>query len=324
MSYPLAKLPPLDLVRGFVAVGRRMSITLAAQDLHVTQSAVSRQIRALEAHLGVPLLVRGFRSVSFTSEGAQLFRMADVWLSQLGDLTEQLRAPERRTPVTVTTTIGVASLWLLPRLGAFQAAHPHIDVRVAADNRLIDIDRESVDIAIRYSLRAMVPDAAAWMFGESVVPVAHPSLDPRELDARELQRHVLLEFDDPTRPWLQWSEWLNARGLNRARAKGMLRFNQYDQIVLAALAGHGIALGRVALIAPMLADGRLHAVGGQAALATEHAYWLVRNARRSTPDADVVAQWLMEQAAATERDLRDESALNKGASDAAAPRPYGP
>jgi DNA-binding transcriptional LysR family regulator len=324
MSYPLAKLPPLDLVRGFVAVGRRMSITLAAQDLHVTQSAVSRQIRALEAHLGVPLLVRGFRSVSFTSEGAQLFRMADVWLSQLGDLTEQLRAPERRTPVTVTTTIGVASLWLLPRLGAFQAAHPHIDVRVAADNRLIDIDRESVDIAIRYSLRAMVPDAAAWMFGESVVPVAHPSLDARELDARELQRHVLLEFDDPTRPWLQWSEWLNARGLNRARAKGMLRFNQYDQIVLAALAGHGIALGRVALIAPMLADGRLHAVGGQAALATEHAYWLVRNARRSTPDADVVAQWLMEQAAATERDLRAESALNKGASDAAAPTPYGP
>jgi DNA-binding transcriptional LysR family regulator len=205
--------------------------------------------------------------------------------------------------VTITTTIGVASLWLLPRLGDFQEAHPHIDVRVAADNRLIDIDRENVDIAIRYSLRDGVPDSAAWLFGESVVPVAHPSLGARGLDARELQRHVLLEFDDPTRPWLQWQEWLNARGLGRIPAKGMLRFNQYDQIVHAALAGHGIALGRLALIAPMLADKRLEAVGGQAAHATELAYWLVRNARRSTPDADVVTQWLMEQAAATARDL---------------------
>jgi len=135
------------------------------------------------------------------------------------------------------------------------------------------------------------------------VPVAHPSLDARELDARELQRHVLLEFDDPTRPWLQWSEWLNARGLGRVRPKGMLRFNQYDQIVHAALAGHGIALGRLALIAPMLADRRLTLVGSPAASATEHAYWLVRNARRSTPDADVVTQWLVDQAAATARDL---------------------
>src|SRR3546814_4525234 len=86
MPYPLSKLPPLDLVRGFVAVGRRMSITAAAQDLHLTQSAVSRQIRALEAHLGVALLSRGFRSVSFTSEGAQLFRLADPWLTRLGEL----------------------------------------------------------------------------------------------------------------------------------------------------------------------------------------------------------------------------------------------
>ena len=97
------------------------------------------------------LLVRGFRSVSFTSEGARLFRMADIWLAQLGDLTEQLRA-RCRTPVTVTTTIGGRCCGCC-RAGDFQAAHPDIDVRVAADNRVIDIDRESVDIAIRYSLR---------------------------------------------------------------------------------------------------------------------------------------------------------------------------
>ena len=279
-----------------------MSITLAAEDLHVTQSAVSRQIRALEAHLGVPLLVRGFRSVSFTSEGARLFRMADIWLAQLGDLTEQLRAPERRTPVTVTTTIGVASLWLLPRLGDFQAAHPDIDVRVAADNRVIDIDRESVDIAIRYSLRDTVPDGAAWMFGESVVPVAHPRWTCAAWTRANCSATCC--WNSTTEPALAAMVRMAQRARPVARAaQGMLRFNQYDQIVHAALAGHGIALGRLALIAPMLADRRLAAVGGQPASATEHAYWLVRNARRSTPDADVVTRWLTEQAAATARGL---------------------
>ncbi|MFU1928132.1 LysR substrate-binding domain-containing protein [Bordetella hinzii] len=296
MPFPLAKLPPLDLVRGFVAVARRMSITQAAQDLHVTQSAVSRQIRSLEAHLGVALLRRGFRSVSLTPEGAQLFRLADPWLTELGELSAQWRTPGRRLPVTVTTTIGVASLWLLPRLGAFQAAHPDIDVRVAADNRVMDLDREGVDIAIRYCTAEHVSEDAQWLFGETVLPVAHPSLAMTRLDGDSLQEQVLLEFDDPTRPWLQWDSWLESRGLGRTRPRSMLRFNQYDQVVHAALAGHGVALGRHALIAPMLADGRLRAVGGEAPGSTPLSYWLVRNPRRPSAEADIVAEWLRTQA----------------------------
>ncbi|WP_459616589.1 LysR substrate-binding domain-containing protein [Bordetella sp. 2513F-2] len=294
----LARLPPLDLVRGFVAVGRRMSITLAAQDLHLTQSAVSRQVRALEEHLGVRLLERGFRSVAFTAEGATLFRLADPWLAQLAELAGQWREPGRRMPVTVTTTIGVASLWLLPGLGEFQAAHPEIDVRVAADNRILALERENVDIAIRYSPAQGVPAQAVRLFGERVAPVAHPMLGIAAIDADTLRQHVLLEFDDPTRPWLQWAEWLAARGLQGARPRSMLRFNQYDQIVHAALAGHGIALGRLALIGAMLQERRLVAVGAPQAGAGRHAYWLVRNPRRSSPDADVVADWLVRRARA--------------------------
>ncbi|OZI27217.1 LysR substrate-binding domain-containing protein [Bordetella genomosp. 7] len=303
MSYPLSKLPPLDLIRGFVAVGRRMSITAAARDLHLTQSAISRQVRALEAHLGVPLLKRGFRSVAFTSEGARLFHMADPWLSQLGELAGQWRAPERRIPVTVTTTIGVASLWLLPRLGEFQAQHPAVDVRVAADNRLLDIERDGVDIAIRYTPRDAAPEAAQWLFGEAVAPVAHPSQGIGAIDALSLPRLVLLEFDDPTRPWLQWAEWLQAHQLGSVRPKGMLRFNQYDQIVHAALAGHGVALGRQALVEPLLAQQRLVAVGPPLQSASRHAYFMIRGAHARSPDVDTVADWLAAQARATARML---------------------
>lgn len=113
-----------------------------------------------------------------------------------------------------------------------------------------------------------------------VLPVAHSSFDLPSLDAAVLRELVLLEFDDPTRSWLQWGSWLDSRGLGRARPKSMLRFNQYDQAVHAALAGHGVALGRYALIASMLAEGRLHPVGGEAPGDTPLAYWLVCNPRR--------------------------------------------
>lgn len=298
MPTPLTKLPPLDLVRGFVAVARRMSITQAAQDLHLTQSAVSRQIRSLEAYYGVPLLTRGFRSIALTPEGAQLFRLADPWMNQLGELGEHWRHPGRRMPVTVSTTVGVAALWLLPRLGAFQQAHPGIDVRVAADNRVLPLAQDGVDIAIRYCHGRPAGETAQWLFGEAVLPVAHPALAEASLDARHLPQQVLLEFDDPTRPWLQWEEWLTAHGMPQQHPRGMLRFNQYDQVVQAALAGQGVALGRLALIAPMLADGRLRPLGAATPQETPLSYWLVRNPRRVSPDTETVAQWLLAQAQA--------------------------
>src|SRR5687768_4670566 len=118
MPLPLVRLPPLDLVKGFVAVGRRMSITQAADDLCVTQSAMSKQVRALEDALGVKLFHRGYRSVSFTEEGERLFRSADAAVQQLQDAASGLKAAGKR-PVTLTASIGVAGLWLLPRLGEF-------------------------------------------------------------------------------------------------------------------------------------------------------------------------------------------------------------
>src|SRR5689334_24428383 len=179
MGGPVSRLASLDLTRCFVAVGRRMSITVAAQDLCLTQSAVSRQIQALEESLGVRLLVRGYRSISFTPEGEQLFRVVDGAVQQLQDAFAALVSERKRLPVTITASIGFTALWLLPRLGDFQQRYPNIDIRLAADNKLLDLQAEGADLAIRYCAARTAPQGAIRLFGEAVVPVAHPSLAVR-------------------------------------------------------------------------------------------------------------------------------------------------
>ena len=303
MSVPIARLLSLDLIRGFVAVGRRMSITLAAQDLYITQSAVSRQIRALEDLLGVKLLTRGHRSIAFTPEGDRLFRSANSAVQQLQDAIGAIRVGAVRHPVTITCTIGFASLWLLPRLRNFQQEHPGVDLRIAASDRVEDLRSEGIDLAIRYCARKTAPEGAVRLFGETVVPVAHPALGIDSLDSpRSLERHFLLEFEGARFPWLHWHEWLASQGWDKAKPKGTLRFNQYDQVITAAMAGQGIAIGRLTLLGPMLSDGRLRILASrQPGPVTAHAYWLVQAREKPRSDVATAARWIQSQAEAQAR-----------------------
>lgn len=302
MSLPLVQLSSLDLIRGFVAVGRRMSITLAAQDLCITQSAMSRQIHALEDRLSVPLLVRGHRSITFTAEGERLFRSANGAVQQLQDVLGELRPQGTARPVMLSASIGVTGLWLLPRLSRLQALHPGIDLRVSANNRVVDLRQDGIDLAIRYAAPSAAPQGATRLFGESLLPVAHPALGAKALNsAKALASLTLLEFDDPQHPWLQWADWLQAMGWSRAQPRSVLRFNQYDQVIQAALAGQGVALGRLALVEPLLAEGRLvRLTPPSRAPEPAHAYWLLR--AQPDPRADVrrVADWIEREAQASQ------------------------
>ncbi|MDQ0068542.1 DNA-binding transcriptional LysR family regulator [Variovorax boronicumulans] len=298
MPLSLLRLSSLDLVRGFVAVGRRMSISLAAEDLCLTQSAVSKQIHALEEQLGVKLLVRGHRSISFTAEGERLFRSADGAVQQLQDVMGGIRQAGEQRPVTLSASIGMTGLWLLPRLSRVQKLHPGVDVRVSANNRLADLRNEGIDLAIRYTTPALAPAGALRLFGETVAPVAHPSLGLKMLRAAgAMSRLCLLDFDDPQHPWLQWNGWLASVGWADAKPQAVLHFNQYDQLIQAALAGQGVALGRLELIQPLLDEKRLVRVDSPVpAQASGHAYWLIQAEDAPREEVRHVAAWLVAEA----------------------------
>jgi len=298
MPVPLVRLPSLDLLKGFVAVGRRMSITQAADDLCVTQSAMSKQVRALEDLLGVRLLERGYRSVSFTDEGLRLFRSANASLQQLQDVVGELTAAGRR-PVTVTSSTGVAGLWLLPRLNEFQRVHPEVDVRIAATNAVLDLAANDIDLAIRYCSERQAPRDAVRLFGETLAPVASPRLLLQgPVTEAVLRDHVLLEFEDARRPWLQWADWLAVRGLSVTQARSTLRFNQYEQMIQAAVAGQGLALGRLELLGPMLRDGRLVALQQGADNGSGYGCWLLHADAAPRPEVQQVAAWIVAEASA--------------------------
>ncbi|WBS03002.1 LysR substrate-binding domain-containing protein [Pseudoduganella sp. SL102] len=301
MANLLLNLPPLDALRGFVAAARRLSITAAAQDLCLTQSAVSRQVQALEDRLGTPLFVRGNRAIMLTDAGRQLFDLVSPWLDQLAELSDTLKQATPR-PVTISASIGVAGLWILPRLGAFQAAHPDLDLRLATSNRLMDLRQDGVDLAIRYAPPSAVPADAVRLFDEDVVPVASPAIAAAAFAAPDaLPRQVLLDLDEPGRPFLQWATWLQRHALPY-RPQATLRFNQYDQVIAAALDGNGVALGRLALVLPMLKDGRLVA---QMARRTrvDYAYWLLQATAQPRHEVAVVQAWLQGQVGITSQEL---------------------
>src|SRR5262245_21838689 len=194
-------LPPLGFFQGFEAAARNLSFTKAAEELFITQSAVSRQIKALEDHLGVTLFERRPRSLALTEGGHALYQAAADVLERLQTASDALQARSRARQLSITTTTGFASLWLIPRLTRFTRLNPDIDVRISATTDALNLERSRIDLAIRYCKPETAPEGAARLFGEEAIAVCNRSLlrdRSRPLKRpQDLRHHTLLHFDYP-------------------------------------------------------------------------------------------------------------------------------
>jgi LysR family glycine cleavage system transcriptional activator len=298
-------LPSLYFFKGFEAAARHLSFTKAAEELFVTQSAVSRQIQALEQRLGVALFLRRNRGLALTEAGEQMWRAVDSALRTLHQAVEQVSPGATPKMVTVTSSMAFSSLWLIPRLSGFRRLHPDVDVRISANNQVLDIDRERIDLAIRYCPSRAAPAGSVRLFGEEILPVCSPALlrdRSRPLKSpQDLRHHVLLHFDEPHRPtpWLTWNVWLETAGVPDLEPADSLRFNHYDQTIGAALGGQGVALGRRPLVKKLLADGALVAPFPLGSV-TDRAYFIVRTpATSGRPEVARFVEWLIAEAAVT-------------------------
>lgn len=298
MTLDLRHLPSLDHLKGFVAAARHASFTKAGAAMFLTQSAISRQVQALEAQLGAPLFRRSTRQLQLTREGDILYRAALDAFASLDEAVRQIAAPRQRSSVTISTSIGFAALWLVPRLSGFQEANPAIGVRLSAENRAVNLETDDVDLAIRYCAPGDAPTGSRKLFDEALLPVVAPTLRaqlPGGLDGEALGQLTLLAFEDATaHPWFAWNAWLKPLGLDASQARGHLQFNHYDQCIAAALAGQGIALGREPLIRDHLADGRLVALAPARPI-PERAYYLLSGANANQPAVAAFTDWLLRQ-----------------------------
>src|SRR3954466_16346779 len=234
-------MPSLDLLAGFEAAARHLSFTKAGGELFITQSAVSRQIKELEDQLGVELFHRRHRSLALTPAGQQFYAAAAQVLTTMRTATSRLKAQSGKRPLAVTTTASFAALWLIPRLAGFRRTHPGVDVRITADTRVQDLERDGLDLAIRHGPPALPRPAAVRLLGERVFPVCSPKLLKRNplRQPSDLKNHTLLQYDDPDarHPWLHWKTWLEVAGIVDLRPKATLSFSGYEQIIPAAIAG---------------------------------------------------------------------------------------
>lgn len=269
------RLPPLNALRAFEAAARHLSFTEGAKELNVTQAAISHQVKALEEFLGVELFLRKNRALELTGAGSGYLPPLQEAFDLMDAASAVVRKRESSGPLRVSTMNSFASKWLMPRLYRFRQAHPEIDVLVEANNELSDLLRSDIDLAIRFGYGDYPGLVTEFLARDLFVPLCAPALLTSGKPLRrpeDLVNHTLLHDEVGKDPgWLRWLEIAGAPSEIAGRGPG---FSDSSLVVTAAIAGEGVALGRVSLAIEDLRAGRLVAPFGPAFL-SDYRYYVV-------------------------------------------------
>ena len=286
-------IPSLTALVAVEAVIRRRSFTAAAQELNVTQAAVSRQIAALEKDFGTILFVRGHRSIEPTAACLALGGILTDSFARMAEGVDALRASSANEVVTIGASLAFSALWLLPRLGEFRRSHPDVQIRVISQDSKINLDGGEVDIAVRYGLPPFSDGTVLASCGDVIFPVCSPEYFRRLPEGDFWSApYDQIETDQPDKTWYNWHDWFAGVGNATASRRPSLRFSHYTETIAAARAGQGVALGWSTLVDAFLKDGTLVRIGHAAVVPPGRYNVMVPLKARRKGVWDLAAGWM--------------------------------
>lgn len=279
----------------FEAAARLRSFTAAGRELNVTQAAISFAVKQLEEALGVALFLRHHKKIELTDVGERFFHDVALGLNVIRRSAEELNRQRRDGHVTLSVSTGFATYWMMPRLGAFRAAHPSIELRLLTSDKDVDLLAEGIDLGIRRGDGQWPDCGAALLAPEEIYPVCSPSYRPKQrgLSPAALAGLDLIHLEEPFRERPTWTDWLRAQGHDWHDAGAGLRLNDYALVLQAAVEGEGLALGWHHLISGPMLRGRLIRPS-PVSLVTGLGIWVAWPKRTPlSPAAAAVRDWLI-------------------------------
>ncbi len=300
------RLPPLNALRAFEAVARRLSFARAAEELRVTKAAVAQQVRLLEQEIGAPLVERSGRGLALTESGAAGAAGLAEGFSALARAARAMREAKGRRFLVINSSASFAATWLVGRIGRFKALHPEIDVLLDANPMQDSLESSTTDALVRWGAGDFPGLATTLLFKEDVFPVCAPGLvdggdsgRPPLRSPDDLGGHTLLHLEwSPAYPsWPTWSDWLKAAGARNVESRHGVWFNNMAMAILAAAQGQGVALSSFAIAADELAAGRLVAPFSTSVSTPFGYYFLCRPEEAAKPRIKALREFLVAEAA---------------------------